>query len=120
MCCWVLSVRACGGCAGAAVSQGCDSHDFETSQYAVLAGLERLCIRFAQTDARVLLGAAWAALQRLRELDLAYAAELRQEGGPGGGPLAAILPTLRSLSLQARLAIPVVTPLTQQPLYGSR
>lgn len=77
-----------------------------------LAGLERLCIRFAQTDARVLLGAAWARLRRLRELDLAYAAELRQEGGPGSGPLTAILPTLRSLWLQARSATSVATPLT--------
>ena len=55
----------------------------------------------------MLLGASWAALRRLRELDLAYAAELRQEGGPGGGPLVAILPALRTLSLQARSATSV-------------
>ena len=67
----------------------------------------------------MLLGAAWAALRRLRELDLAYAAELRQEGGPAGGPLTAILPALRSLSLQARSAVSAAPPLTQQPLHGS-
>ena len=66
----------------------------------------------------MLLGASWAGLRRLRELDLSYAAELRQQGGPGGGPLNAILPSLRSLSLQARSVTIVPPKTTRQQMCG--
>lgn len=58
-------------------------------------------MRFAQTDAHVSLGSSWTALLRLRELDLLCVAELRQQGGAGGGALNALLANLRSLSIQA-------------------
>ncbi len=58
-------------------------------------------MRFAQTDAHVSLGSSWTALLRLRELDLLCVAELRQQGGAGGGALSALLANLRSLSVQA-------------------
>jgi len=59
-------------------------------------------VRFAQTDARVRLGASWTALGRLADLELAHAVELHQEGGAARGPLAALAAHLTCLSLQAR------------------
>ena len=60
-------------------------------------------MRFAQTDARVRLGASWAALGRLADLELAHAVELHQQGGAARGPLAALAAHLTRLSLQARM-----------------
>jgi len=60
-------------------------------------------VRFAQTDARVRLGASWAALGRLADLELAHAVELHQQGGAARGPLAALAAHLTRLSLQARM-----------------